>query len=717
MTNKSRKISLIITTWNGRHLLEKHLPFVFDAIKRCSYACELIVVDDCSSDGTAEYLSRNYPAVKVVRLDVNKGFAGANNAGAKAAGGELLIILNNDVEVTPDFIDPLVRHFDEQDVFAVGCSIKMRGIRKESGLTRGCFKRAFLQVEHSWDEYNKGVPVLYASGSAFMCDRKKFMELGGFDTIFDPFYWEDVDLSYRAWKRGYRVLFEPNSVIYHMHQATNNISNFNRISLSLPKEANKYLFIWKNISEPRYLLQHFSLLPFILLSRILRLQFIKVLAFLIALIRLPRAVYSGIRDERHRRLQDAEILRRASDVLYYKKCYKNPDRPKKDKLNILYICPYLPLVGVSAGSARMFEIIKRLSMKHRVDVISYMIAEEAKYLPGLKKICSNVDTIERNYPWRRDSLLLIPSLIDEFYSRSMEMLIKKRLYEEDYDIVQFEYLQMAQYVPDTYNGALVLTEHQLHFLSKKRDFIYAPISFVKIESLISSLKQMIYEINICKKFDKIITMTGHEKDILKSYIPCQDVEAVPMGTDTSFFNADSYEEDTDIMYLGFFRHYPNIDAVLYFYRDIYPLIKKELPEVSFKVVGFDPPEEILKLQDDNGIKVTGHVDDIRPYLGRSKVFIMPIRLGMGMRGKLFEAWSMKRAIVSTSTGCEGVEVENGKDILIADKPEEFARKTVELIKNEKMRKFIGNNGRKKVALKYDWDILTGKLEDIYKRLR
>lgn len=710
-----KNISIIILNWNGKYLIKRHIESIFNSIKNKNN-CEIIIVDNGSTDGSPEFIKNNYPDVKLISLNSNRRFTGGNNAGAKAANGDILIFFNNDVEVTPNFLEPLIRHFDEPDIFAVGCNIMMKGIRKESGLTRGHFKKEFLYVEHSWEEYDKAVPILYASGAAFACSRKKFIELGGFDTIWDPFYWEDTDLCYRAWKRGWKVLFEPKSIVYHTHRATNNPSNFSRLFLNLPKETNKYLFIWKNISEPRYLLQHFALLPFMLLLRIMRLQIIRILAFLMALIKLPRAIYAGIRDERCRKLRDSEILRLSNDILYYKKRHKA--KSIKERLKILYICPYLPLRGVSAGSARMFEMIKRLSARHQVDVVSYITKEEFKYFPALKEICNRVDTIERNYPWQKDTLLIVPSMIDEFYSKKMALLIKRRLYEEDYDIVQFEYLHMAQYVPESYNGTLILTEHQLHFLSRKRDFLYLPVSVKKIGALMSSLKQMIYEINICKKFDKIITMTEYEKEILKSYAPYLDVESIPMGTDTNFFSTNNFrKESTDIIYLGFFRHYPNIDAVLYFYKRIYPLIKKELPEVSFNIVGFDPPEEILKLQDGNGIKIIGHVDDIRPYLEDSKVFIMPIRLGMGMRGKLFEAWSMKKAIVSTSIGCEGIEVESGKDILVADRPKEFAYKTIELIKNEEMRKALGNSGRVKVASKYDWDILTGKLENIYKGLQ
>lgn len=713
----SLKISIIIPTWNGRHLLERYLPFIYEARKRCYVSSELIIVDDCSADGTADYLNNYYPDAVVVKCTRNKRFAGANNAGAKVAKGNILIFLNNDVEVTSSFLEPLLKHFNEPDIFAVGCNIMMRGIRKETGLTKGFFRKGFIQIEHSREEYAKAVPILYGCGCAFACRKDKFMEIKGFSAIYEPFYWEDTDISYRAWKRGWKTFFEPNSVVYHIHQATNNAANFSRNFLSLIKERNRYLFFWKNISQLKYVLFHLGWLVVIGPWNILQLKFIKIAAFFLALIRLPTAIYHNIKDEKYRKLDDKEILRMTADSLYSKKYYSHKIMVKKERLNILYICPYLPLTGISAGSGRMFELIKRLSKRHTVDVISFIIDEELKYLAPLKCICNRVDVVRRNYPWQRDSLLLIPSMIDEFYAKEMENLIKRRLYEEDYNIVQFEYLHMSQYAPNFYTGKLILTEHQLHFLSRRRDSLNTASYMKKIESFFSFLKGKIYEINACKKFDKIITVTEGERDILKDYLPYLDVEAVHTGVDTSFFCPNHrLKENIDILYLGFFRHYPNVDAVLYFYNHIYPLIKEKLPEVTFNIVGFGPPEEILRMQRNNGIKVTGYVQDITSYLEDSKVFIMPIRLGMGIRGKLLEAWAMRRAVVSTSIGCAGIQVEDGNDVLIADKPIDFAEKTIELIRNESLRRRLGENGRRKAVSLYDWDIVADKLEGIYRGL-
>jgi glycosyltransferase involved in cell wall biosynthesis len=187
-----------------------------------------------------------------------------------------------------------------------------------------------------------------------------------------------------------------------------------------------------------------------------------------------------------------------------------------------------------------------------------------------------------------------------------------------------------------------------------------------------------------------------------------------MGTDHKvFFPGNTGIEDIDIVFTGFFGHYPNTDAVLYFNDRILPIVREKIPRVKFFIVGSEPPDSVLSLMRDSDITVTGHVDDIRPYLSRSKVFIMPIRLGRGMRGKMFEAWGMARPVVSTTAGCEGAKVFDGGNILIADGPEAFAEKIISLLMDEKKRREIGMNGRKAVEELYNWDHIADSLEKIY----
>lgn len=386
-------------------------------------------------------------------------------------------------------------------------------------------------------------------------------------------------------------------------------------------------------------------------------------------------------------------------------------------MKIQYICPYLPCSGINAGRNRMFEIIKRLAVRNEVSVISFVDKEDRENVGRLKEICRKVDVIERTYAWRPDPLSRLPAMINEFSSAAMRELIKERLHEEDFDILHFEYLIMAQYMPDRYKAAKFLTEHELHFLSQLKEVGLEKGILNKIRTLGSAFKKKIYEVSICGRFDSVITMTEGEAEVLNSYCRTLNISSLAMGVDQkAFYPTDNgTKEDIDILFVGFFGHRPNVDAVDYFYREIFPLVRNVKHDARFTVIGVNPPDSILSLERDRSVRVLGRVDNLSDYLARAKVFIMPIRLGLGMRGKLFEAWAMSKPVVSTSLGCRGVTAENGKNIIIADEPSDFAKNIVMLLDDREKRRYLGKNARLLVEERYNWDILTTKLEEMYKK--
>ena len=386
-------------------------------------------------------------------------------------------------------------------------------------------------------------------------------------------------------------------------------------------------------------------------------------------------------------------------------------------MKILYLCPYLPCSGINAGRNRMFELIKRLAVRNEVSVVSFVDKEDEGRVEKLKEICKKVDVMKKDYPWRANPLSNVPPMIDSYSSRPMQELVKKKLDEEDFDILHFEYLIMAQYAPDNCKALKFLTKHESHFLSQLKEMEIERSICNKIKMWGSALKKKIYEINICGKFDKIITMTDDEARILGAYYSALDVSSLAMGTDHKFFypQDNGMEEDIDILFVGFFGHRPNVDAVGYFYREIFPLIQKKKRDANFTVIGFNPPDSILSLEADKTVRVIGYVDDIQPYLARTKVFVMPVRLGFGMRGKLFEAWAMGKPVVSTSAGCRGVAVKDGENILISDEPVDFAESVVALLANTEKRKRLGSNARRLVEKRYNWDGLAGRLEELYRK--
>jgi GT2 family glycosyltransferase len=315
----TRKASIIILNWDGKHLLEEFLPSVVQAVRHDGRAHEIIVVDNGSRDESIGFLRTHYPGIKLVALPRNMRFTGGNNAGVQAARNDVVIFLNNDMQVEPDFIGPLLDGFQDESVFAVACQVffqdKTRR-REETGKTRVRWRMGFIEPSHDQitesDRAGKYVPIFWGGGGSCAFDRKKFLAVNGLDTLYDPFYLEDTDLSYQAWKRGWKSSLAVESVVVHKHRGTNKLKfGDNYVDNTIRK--NQYLFIWKNITDFRWILSHGCLLPLIqarlMTQTNLRFEF---KAFFRALIQLPEALYKRYRFRGEYALGDIEIFDQAS---------------------------------------------------------------------------------------------------------------------------------------------------------------------------------------------------------------------------------------------------------------------------------------------------------------------------------------------------------------------------------------------------------------------
>src|SRR3989344_4447861 len=235
------KISVVIPNYNGQDLLNKNLPKV---IKTCPN-CEIIVVDDASTDDSVDFLQKNFKRIKLIQLAKNKGFAHAVNEGVRKANGDLVLLLNSDVSPRANFLSKALSHFNRDDLFAVGFADYSHENGKVivRGLGGAIFDRGFVKHFTLTSESGK---TLWVSGGSGVFDRKKFLELGGFDTAFAPFYWEDIDLSFRAWLSGYVCLFEPNFIVDHYHEEGSIKSNKSQRLIKTSAYKNQFLFVWKH---------------------------------------------------------------------------------------------------------------------------------------------------------------------------------------------------------------------------------------------------------------------------------------------------------------------------------------------------------------------------------------------------------------------------------------------------------------------------------------
>lgn len=238
------KFSIVIPVWNSLALLQKNLPAVVAV-----GADEIIIGDDASTDASLAFLRKNYPSIKVVSHP-RLGFAGNVNAAVRQAEGDIVVLLNTDVLPEKNFLQPLVKDFADSRVFGVSCN---EINHPHYGPTRGIFDRGYITHEPR-AKTPKTVRTFWVSGGSGAFRKSMWNQLGGFDESF-RFYWEDIDLAYRAQKRGWLCLWNPAARVVHEHEGT--IKKLNRKKMSRLQERNQLLFIWKNLTDTDLWLRHF----------------------------------------------------------------------------------------------------------------------------------------------------------------------------------------------------------------------------------------------------------------------------------------------------------------------------------------------------------------------------------------------------------------------------------------------------------------------------
>ena len=285
------------------------MPTVLEAVRFDRHHCyEVMVIDDCSNDNSLGILADEFPEVRTEQTPQNLGFQEANNYAVKLAESKIVMPMNNDIKLDPKALHYLAQHFDNKDIFAV--SGKIFAFDQTTflyGNRGGYFQKGHFHLYEKPPEDDS--QTLFACGGAFMVNRQKYLDLGGFDSMYHPLYYEEIDLSYRALKRGWKVHYEPQSIAYHKVQAT--ITRQEKLRrISLISARNNYLFIWKNILDRSMTLTFLFYIPLFLLRDLFRLKSRFWIAFYMALKRLPRALKGRSIEQSDVLYSDREILSR-----------------------------------------------------------------------------------------------------------------------------------------------------------------------------------------------------------------------------------------------------------------------------------------------------------------------------------------------------------------------------------------------------------------------
>jgi len=308
------KIEIIIPNYNGFELIKKNLPDVIESLR--NYKNSLItVVDDASKREEQELLSdyisklqeKSSIKIQLMLFQENKGFSSNVNRAAMKSEADIIVLLNTDVNPTKDFLQTLLPHFKDEKMFGVGCmdeSIEDRTVLRGRGLAK--WEKGFLV--HSKGEVDK-TDTFWVSGGSSAFSRVLFQKLGGLDSLYDPFYWEDIDLSYRAQKAGYKVLFEPKSVVVHIHKKGSIKKHYKDEVIKSYAMRNQFTFIWKNITDSGLLLNHLIFLPYYLLTAVVRFDKIFLKGFFLAILRLPDIISRRSKQKKFYILKDRQIIK------------------------------------------------------------------------------------------------------------------------------------------------------------------------------------------------------------------------------------------------------------------------------------------------------------------------------------------------------------------------------------------------------------------------
>ncbi|NQV49887.1 MAG: glycosyltransferase [Candidatus Marinimicrobia bacterium] len=624
------RVSVVIPVFNNLEYTHKCIKSILKNTRHPNY--EVIIVDNGSTDGTADYLkSIQDEHFKFISHPDNLGFVGGCNSGAAHASGEFILFLNNDTEVKPSWMKAVVDLMKERpDCGAVGSKlIYADGVLQEAGgiiFSDGDGWNVGRGMDPRDPRFNYVRDVDYCSGAALTIRTHLWNEIGGFDQRYAPAYYEDTDLCFEVRKHGYKVFYHPLSEVIHYEGKTAGTdidSGFKRFqAINRVKFMEKWNWELSNQCDHK-----------------------------------PENV-----------IQAAERGNRA---------------------NILIADPLLPMWDRASGSLRLFQTIEILAAAnyHVVFIARISNASDVRYIKRLIEL--GVEVYPQDVGALRD--ISDDPALDKMKPIDYELLFN----EKQFQVAILSFWNIAAYYTPIIRRLspktqIVVDTVDVHFIRELREAALTGDS----KALEESRMRKSLEIKTYKAADSLWVVTEEDLQELKKVGIKKPIHILPnIHKNVPFVK--HYVDTKDLLFVGNFNHTPNCDAILYFCQEIYPAIKTSIPDLKLYIVGNNPPVNVFELARED-IIVTGFVEDISPYLFHARISVNPLRYGGGMKGKIGEALSWGLPVVTSTIGAEGMHLKDGVHCLIADEPADFTNAVVKAYQSETLWQTLADNGRQLV---------------------
>ena len=377
--------------------------------------------------------------------------------------------------------------------------------------------------------------------------------------------------------------------------------------------------------------------------------------------------------------------------------------------------PYPPDCG---GRIRAYNLLRALSQAHEISLISLMWpTESSSSIEALKAFCHDVETVPFeplvNPPGLRNRLahrLRRWMSYFEWYSHTMDEQVSAALGRRHYDLVLAMGFDSSPYIEHLEGIPKVLEELEFGLLKDSYEHEGFTLTGLRLRWTWFKFQKKVR--HLCQHIEGCTVASAIEMEHLHHILPGYDrVHVIPNGVDIEGFQFQAASKEAyTLIFTGPLTYWPNYDALRYFLRHIYPIIKRRLPDITLTVTGSIAGVDLSGLPLDDGVKILGYVNDVRPLVASSSVAIVPLRLGGGTRLKIIEAMALGTPVVSTSKGAEGLEVIPGQHLLIADDPKGFAEACISLLTDRSMSQRLAVAARELVEARYDWQSIGAKLE-------